>query len=212
MELFTIFSTPRIPKLDFERVYEPAEDSFLLLDSFEKEHEYLLQKDPLFVVEVGSGSGVVITFLQQILGHQRVYFATDINSVACLGTKETCLLNQQPTEIINTKFTQSIRLEGLIDVLVFNPPYVLTLESELGQSGIEASYAGGANGRVVIDEFLNLVDSLLSPQGILYLVLINENNPDEISHIMKTKGFNSELVLYRKAGWEGLSVYKYIRA
>jgi release factor glutamine methyltransferase len=207
----TIFSTPRIPKLDFERVYEPAEDSFLLLDSLEKEHAFLMKLDPLVVVEIGSGSGVVITFLQQILGHERLYFATDINPFACSGTKQTCLLNQQPTEIINTKFIQSTRLEGLVDILVFNPPYVLTLDSELGHSGIEASYAGGVDGRVVIDEFLDQVERMLSPRGILYLVLINENKPDEIAHLMQTKGFSNELVMYRKAGWEGLSVYKYSR-
>ena len=49
----------------------------------------------------------------------------------------------------------------LVDVLIFNPPYVPTPKEEVGLRGIEAAWAGGIDGRQVIDEFLPLIQVLI---------------------------------------------------
>lgn len=49
--------------------------------------------------------------------------------------------------------------------------------SQVGSHGIEAAWAGGRNGRQVMDRFFPLVPDLLSPRGFFYLVTIKENNP-----------------------------------
>ena len=64
-----MFPTPRLAHLtseDYDRVYEPAEDTFLLMDALEKDKELLARTRPAICVEVGSGSGAVLTFLAQV--------------------------------------------------------------------------------------------------------------------------------------------------
>lgn len=100
------------------------------------------------------------------------------------------------------------QLSGKVDVLLFNPPYVVTpseevvhccsasdlkfrgvnyimfswfsvLFAQVGSRGIEAAWAGGKRGREVTDRFLPNVSQLLSSKGLFYLVTIAENNPGE---------------------------------
>ena len=98
-----------------------------------------------------------------------------------------------------------------VDLIVFNPPYVVTPPEEVGSLGIQAAWAGGRSGREVIDRFLPLAPDRLSPRGLFYLVSIKENNPEEILKIMKTKGLQGITALSRRAGQEILSVLKFTR-
>ena len=51
---------------------------------------------------------------------------------------------------------------------------------------ITASWAGGEDGRVIIDQFLPLLDTYLSSSGRCYLVLVQENRPREIAQFLRT--------------------------
>ena len=46
------------------------------------------------------------------------------------------------------------RLNGAVDLLIFNPPYVPTPDEEVGRGGIAAAWARGARGRVIIDQVM----------------------------------------------------------
>ena len=81
--------------------YEPDQDSFLFLDSLEKEFETIQHIDPYMIVEIGPGSGIISTFLTRIVSgsgerrsfvdaqHPTCTLAIDINEDACRVTKET---------------------------------------------------------------------------------------------------------------------------
>jgi release factor glutamine methyltransferase len=105
--------TPTTSHVAFERVYEPAEDSYLLLDTLSSDGEKtflqdrfgLASKQPVnseyrrampspIIAEIGTGSGVVLAFVNAhaeiILGRSDVLtFGIDVNRHACLATQKT---------------------------------------------------------------------------------------------------------------------------
>ncbi|XP_006899465.1 PREDICTED: hemK methyltransferase family member 2-like isoform X1 [Elephantulus edwardii] len=196
----------------FSEVYEPAEDTFLLLDALEAAAAELAGVE--ICLEVGSGSGVVSAFLASMIGPQALYMCTDINPNAAACTLETAHCNKVHIHPIITDLVKGLlpRLKGKVDLLVFNPPYVVTPPEEVGSNGIEAAWAGGRDGRQVMDRFFPLAADLLSPGGLFYLVTIKENNPEEILRTMKTKGLHGNMALSRQAGQEILSVLKFTKS
>ncbi|KAG5215658.1 hypothetical protein MJG53_001199 [Ovis ammon polii x Ovis aries] len=196
----------------FSDVYEPSEDTFLLLDALEAAAAELMGVE--ICLEVGSGSGVVSAFLASVIGPQALYMCTDVNPEAAVCTLETARCNKVHIQPIITDLVKGLlpRLKESVDLLVFNPPYVVTPPEEVGSHGIQAAWAGGRNGREVIDRFLPVAPDLLSPRGLFYLVTIKENNPEEILKIMKTKGLQGTTALSRQAGQEMLSVLKFTKS
>ncbi|NXE80307.1 HEMK2 methyltransferase, partial [Cochlearius cochlearius] len=166
-------------------------------------------------LEIGSGSGVVSAFLaSSIIGSGALYICTDINPEAAYCTLETALLNNIQLQPVITDLVKGLspRLNGEVDLLLFNPPYVVTPSEEVESHGIEASWAGGKKGREVMDRVFPLVPDLLSPGGLFYLVTIKENNPDEILETMKKWGLEGTRVLSRQAGQEMLTILKFTKS
>ncbi|KAK7076809.1 HemK methyltransferase member 2 [Halocaridina rubra] len=200
-----------IPNL--EHIYEPSEDTFLLIDALEKDLDLILKLEPKLCVEVGSGSGVVISALGSAVGSSCRYVSTDINPRACIITEETGRRNGITVDTFCTNLVDSIinEVKEKVDVLLFNPPYVVTPSEEVGKGDLEYTWAGGEHGREVIDKFLPCVSTLLSHNGVFYLLLLKENDPADIENEMARQGFACTLVLSRKAGSENLFVLRFMR-
>lgn len=139
----TMLPTPDTSHVPYERVYEPAEDSFLLLDTLSSKGEteflqtWFSGAIPL-VVEIGTGSGVVIGFVnahaKTIFGSNHVLTAgVDMNAFACRATVGTVSKAQEDNKTTHGMYigscmgdlTSPWRKQD-IDVLIFNPPYVPT--------------------------------------------------------------------------------------
>lgn len=180
--------TPDTRHVAFSRIYEPAEDSYLVLDTLSSTTEtaYLTQRfsnpntqvhtqqqpsaDPKgqppapLVVEIGTGSGVILAFIN---AHASLLFGradilvlgVDVNRHACRATAETVRVaaadaqqseTQQHGEYLGNvlgDLAAGLR-PGSVDVLVFNPPYVPTAEMP-GLPGEDE--AGEGNGRTQWD-------------------------------------------------------------
>ena len=128
-------------------------------------------------------------------------------------TRETGAKNGVSVEVVLGDLFAGTRLPLPLDVLIFNPPYVPTPSEEVGGTGIEASWAGGTDGREVIDRFLPLLPSLLAPPraragagagagadsrdgvahggvegGVCYMILVEDNKPSDVMAVCAAMG------------------------
>ncbi|CAJ0581876.1 unnamed protein product, partial [Mesorhabditis spiculigera] len=192
-----------------ESVYEPAEDTFLLLDALEKDIKKIRELKATLVVEVGCGSGVVSTFVAQNLGRRAHYLATDLNRTAAQCARQTARLNKVELDTVWTDLVSGLRLFNLVDVLLFNPPYVPTEEE--ASTDIERTWAGGPSGRGTLDRLLPHVPRLLSSRGVFYLVALHQNDiPALLAH--NEKELKGEVVMQRRCGIEHLYILKFTKS
>lgn len=141
-------------------------------------------------------------------------FSTDVNILAAQKTQK--LITSQECHNVNLLLCDlfsAFRPGFVFDVIVFNPPYVPTdneeMQRALEQRDIAASWAGGKNGREVIDNFLANVGSFLRKGGLLYLVVLQANKPNELVVHGKRLGMIATTILIRKAGVETLHVLRF---
>jgi len=208
-----------LTKHDYDIVYEPAEDTFILLDALEAEADIIRSLAPRVCLEIGSGTGVVSSFLAQIVGASNSFFlCTDINPHAAKCTARTGLYNKFLLYPVVASLSRplSCRLVHAVDVFLFNPPYVPTYDDEMNiaqhGAGIAGSWAGGIDGMQVTNALLGQVDDLLSPRGRFYLVGVKQNNVPKLREFMENAfSLRSEIVLQRRAGREHLFVLRISR-
>ncbi|OMP85992.1 eRF1 methyltransferase catalytic subunit MTQ2 [Diplodia seriata] len=222
--------TPSTSHVPFDRVYEPAEDSFLLLDTLSApgETQFLTQRfrrsAAPAVVEVGSGSGVVLAFVVRhaatILGRaDALALAVDISQFACRATCDTLHAARAPDaavflDAVNADLGLALR-PGSVDVLIFNPPYVPTpalpdrqkhdaynrpsAQPSFEQDSylLELAYAGGRDGMETTDRLLLQLSDLLHPaHGVAYILLCAQNKPRLVQERVRAWGraWTAELV------------------
>lgn len=207
--------TPDTSHVSYDQIYEPAEDSYLLLDTLSSAsetsflHSHFSSGNTPLVVEVGTGSGVVLAFLaansSAIFNRSICTLGTDINRRACIAASTTVKKacgekeGQGFATVVNGDLTTALR-DQEVDILVFNPPYVPAELPDLDQhakyntnhtlSSSEAfdrdshllalSYAGGVDGMEVTERLLDELPRVLSQRGVAYVLFCAQNKPEEI--------------------------------
>jgi release factor glutamine methyltransferase len=197
----------------FDDVYEPAEDTFLMLDAFELDLADIRRIRPSLCLEIGCGSGVLSVGLASALRDLGcLVMAVDVNTSACAASLETASANGVlgHLDIVRARTASAFesRLRGKVDVVLCNPPYVPTPPDEHGHEDIRAAWAGGTDGRTLTDEVLKLLPDLLSPFGRCYLVVERSNNPQDVRSLAEDCGLKCETVIKRRAGAEELFVFR----
>ena len=139
---------------------------------------------------------------------------TDINRDACHATRDTASHNKTQLEVVHTRTLTGLedRLAGNVDLLVCNPPYVATNEGELGTSDISAAWAGGCRGMQVTGQVIDILDNVLSPSGVAFIVLERCNNPPLVQKYIESLQLHCITVITRRAGIETLSVIRVSRS
>jgi release factor glutamine methyltransferase len=141
--------------------------------------------------------------------------ATDIHASACQATLETLRNHEVSTsvEVIHCDLIGPLvdRMKNMIDLVAFNPPYVVTPDKEIDQGGISAAWAGGYKGRRVIDRVIPLLERVVSDNGIVYMIAIHDNDPHEIIEEMQRYSFKGSILAKQAADEELLYVLKFVK-
>ncbi len=172
------------------KVYEPAEDSFLMIEAVLRE----VQRSDS-VLEIGTGSGIISMFIEDIAQ----VIATDINPQAVKCAKLNGI------DVIMTDLFDGINGKEKFDLIVFNPPY---LPSEGQKTDMDILWDGGPNGRGTINRFLDQVKDYLTEDGRILLLASSLTGIEQIIARMESIGFVVDEIMGEKHFFERLVVLR----
>ena len=165
-----------------EDVYEPAEDSYLMIDSaFEAIEQQNRIDRILHILEIGTGSGIVSCVLMR-RAPEHEYIATDISPHAVVCAKRNGL------QVIRADLFAG--LSGRFDLIIFNSPYLPTAPDERIDGWLDYAWNGGADGRATINRFIEQVPNFLAERGSVLLLVSSLTNIEKVCERMRSVGFD----------------------
>ncbi|MBN2734199.1 MAG: methyltransferase [Methanomicrobiaceae archaeon] len=175
-----------------EQVYQPEEDTYLLLKYALKEAG---PEDK--ILEVGTGSGLIAMEMSKI---SEKTIAIDINPYACISAKKSGVevIRCDLLSCINTRF----------DLILFNPPYLPTVSEEKIDDWLEYALDGGEDGRKTIYKFADMLGDIMSKTGRCLLLVSSLTGVDEVSDYFSRLGLLSLIVAEEKIEDEKLYILR----
>lgn len=178
-----------------QNIYEPAEDTFLLISALEK-----LDLKNKTCLEIGTGTGIIALFLAK---RAKKVLAVDINPQALLCAKENAARNG----IKNAEFRGSdlfSDVAGKFDIIAFNPPYLP--DEPLSK---DIALDGGKDGRRVIGRFIKAAPDYLKKGGAILLLESSLSKYWKTLQYFRKSGFSADIAARERLGWEELVVNIY---
>lgn len=157
--------------------YSPDEDSYTLVDVLQEEN---IQNS--LVIDLGTSTG----FITNSLDKSNVIIGSDLNLKA--------LKKQKEGNLVRMDLLNCIR-QDLIDIIIFNPPYVLNSNCSI--------IGGGVDGCAIINRFIKEIEC-----NIFYLLVIEANKPKEIIKKIEAKGYTVQIKKIRKILGETIFILK----
>lgn len=175
-----------------EEVYQPAEDTYLLLEAALSE-----ARPADSVLEIGCGSGFIS---QELALRAKRLLATDINPHAVRAAKARGI------EVIRADLFRGIK--GKFDLILFNAPYLPTQPEERTGQWIDYALDGGENGRQTVDRFIVDLAWHLRPGGRALLLISSLTGLAKVQEMAASAGLTAEVVADEGCFFERLYVLR----
>jgi release factor glutamine methyltransferase len=178
-----------------EHVYEPAEDTFLLAEKIN-----VTEDDA--VLDMGTGCGILAVLATE---KAKRVLAVDINQHAIECTIKNAEMNgaKERIEFRNGDLFQPIKPDESFSLILFNSPY-LPSEPDEERSWIGKAWAGGANGRKVIDRFVMDAPNFLAAGGRIQLVQSSLSDVNRTLKMFSERKLRAMVVAQVKVAFESI--------
>ncbi|MCL2134475.1 MAG: class I SAM-dependent methyltransferase [Candidatus Bathyarchaeota archaeon] len=142
-------------------VFEPSEDSFLFAENLD-----VHKCDE--VLDLGTGCGILGIIAAQ---KAKNVLSIDINPYAINCAKQNATLNnmQKKMSFLRGDLLTALNNDVLFDLILFNAPYLPSEIHEI-ETWIGRAWAGGPDGRDVIDCFIPQATRHLKQSGRIFLL------------------------------------------
>ncbi|MEM4576768.1 MAG: methyltransferase [Candidatus Nezhaarchaeales archaeon] len=173
----------------WEGVYQPSDDTFMLLDNLKLNCGEL-------VLDVGTGSGILA--INYALSGCYVV-GIDVSKVAVRNAQYNAKINkvEERTAFLCSDVTSALRDNCEFDAIIMNPPYL----PSTGDPRIdEPSWSGGIDGTSMILRVIKDVYRVLSKNGRLYFVTSSFTENDKILSTLKSTNLQYS-ILAKKRFW-----------
>ena len=176
-------------------IYQPAEDSYLLLSVLEKIIPSILHKRKnLKFLEIGAGGGIHLEKALELGIKKENILGTDINSEAvkyCRSLGFKCI-----------KSNLFSYVKGKYDLIIFNPPYLPADEDGKEPKSSQVATTGGKQGGEIINKFLKQAGKHLSENGKIILLI------SSLTRGIDFLRYNKIIVAEKKLFFEKLDVFE----
>jgi release factor glutamine methyltransferase len=176
-----------IIKLD-SHVYEPAEDTYLILENLSITPQDL-------ILEIGTGCGVIAL---ECARQGADVLCTDINPYAVMLVQKNYTNNQKllkgSFEVREGDLFEIILKKEVFDKIIFNPPYLPTTEQDHTERWFDMATDGGKDGLMVINRFLYHLKKYLSQKGKAYFIVSSLADQKKMEHRLNHLMFQFEII------------------
>lgn len=185
-------------------VYEPAEDSFLMVDVLKKilgEMEFDPKK-PFKVLDMGTGSGYV-GFAAKEMGAQVTF--VDVNPRAI----ETVINQHKRADVYVSDLFFRVP-KKIYDVITFNTPYLPDEEADedMPHPIHDIALHGGPSGIEIAIRFLKQINRYIDDNSKVLMLVSDLGNLKELETFLHTHCFGYEVIATKKLFHEELKIYQ----